>query len=265
MSGFVLERSEFLVLMDAVEAGGVIGLDDTRIVPDDDSQHRALIEKGLRLLKERGALREVDDVNILDIDLLSMALLVANPEIAVMTTRDNPGLGQQLFLHYVADEVVVEQTLPTDHEHRWALVPGRVALVERILGILPVKEEAARLQPVCRMLPEEFLTAKRLIEIHEADQARAVLRQQGAADDAIDRLAAAIASPEFGGQVAVLRCERGEVVDGRNLAVVQGGGTAFLIKPVTVDEATLEISECSLTPVRALLTNWLAELSARQN
>jgi len=91
------------------------------------------------------------------------------------------------------------------------------------------------------------------------------LRQQGAADDAIDRLVAAIASPEFGGQVAVLRCERGEVVDGRDLAVVQGGGTAFLIKPVTVDEPTLEISECSLTAIRAVLTNWLAELSARQN
>ena len=265
MSGFVLERSEFLVLMDAVEARGVIGLSDSQIVPDDDSQHRALLEKGLGLLKVRGALREVDDVNILDIDLLSMALLVANPEIAVITTRDNPGLGQQRFLHYVADEVVVEQTLPTDHEHRWALVPGRVALVERILGILPVKEAAGRVQSVCHMLPEEFLEAKRSIETRATDLARAALRQHGAADAAIDRLAAAIARPEFGGQVAVLRCERGEVVDGRNLAVVQGGGAAFLIRPAAVADAVLDISECSLTAVRTLLTNWLAELSARQN
>ena len=264
MSGITLDRSEFVVLMDAVEANAVVGIDPAKIVPQDEAQLKALLEAGLERLKERGALRVVDDVNILDIDLLSMAMLVANPEIAVITTRDNPGLGQQLFLHYAAGDVIVEQTLPDQTHHRWALVAGgQTGLVERLLGILPVEGGAAQFS--ARIKQADFLEAKSLIEAGQADQGRARFQQAGLSGPGVEGLIDAIARPKFGGMVAVLQWRDGEPTDARNLALVQGPQAAYLLLQSPADPETLEISTTDEPKTRSLLINWLAELSARQN
>jgi hypothetical protein len=265
MSGLTLERSEFLVLMDAVEAVNVIGVNAAEIAPTDPAQHQALLAQGLQLLQGRGALRVIDDVNVLDVDLLSMALLVAAPEIAVMTLRDNPGLGRQMFLHYLAGEVVMEQTLPTPEQHRWALVPGRAGLVERVLDILPVADELAAGQTLCRLTGPDLVAIKSLVEQGQTTEARKKLRDLSATGKLSEQFIAAIAAPDFGGQVAVLKCEQGETVDGRNLAVVQGGGAAFLIHPDTADPQLLEVVAANAGTLRSLVTNWLAEFSSRQN
>lgn len=263
MTGFTLDRSEFLVLMDAVEADAVVGIDPARLIPQDEGQLRSLMEAGFERLKERGALRVVDDVNIMDIDLLSMALLVANPEIAVITTRDNPGLGQQLFLHYAAGDVIVEQTLPDQTHHRWALVAGQTGLVERVLGILPVQGGATAFS--ARIKQADFLEAKSLIEAGQADQGRARFRQAGLSGPGVEGLIDAIARPKFGGMVAALQCRHGEATDARNLALVQGAQAAFLLLQSPADPETLEITTTDEPKTRSLLINWLAELSARQN
>jgi hypothetical protein len=250
--------------MDAVEAENVIGVDSNELVPDDDTQHKALLEKGLSLLKERGAVREVDDVNIMDIDLLSMAMLVANPEIAVVTTRDTPGLGQQLFFHYAADEVIVEQTLPDQFHHRWALVPGQTGLVERLLGILPV-ENSGKPQFVGSLKEEAFLEAKGLIENNEIEEGRARFQAAGVTGPGLDGLVDAIAHPKFGGMVAILQVRNNEATDARNLALVQGAQAAYLFTQSDADPETMEINTTDEPKLRSLLINWLAELSARQN
>lgn len=264
MSGITLDRSEFVVLMDAVEAQNVIGVDSNEIVPDDDTQHKALLEKGLALLKERGAVREVDDVNVMDIDLLSMAMLVANPEIAVVTSRDNPGQGQQLFFHYAAGDVIVEQTLPDEFHHRWALVPGQTGLVERLLGILPV-ENSGKPQFVGALKEEAFLEAKEQIENNQSAAGRATFEAAGIKGPALDGLVDAIAHPKFGGMIAILQVRNNEATDARNLALVQGTQAAYLFTQSASDPETIEINTTDETKLRSLLTNWLAELSARQN
>jgi len=264
VSGITLDRSEFVVLMDAVEADAVVGIDPAEILPTDEAQLKALLEKGLQLLKERGAVREVDDVNVMDIDLLSMAMLVANPEIAVITTRDNPGLGQQLFLHYAAGDVVVEQTLPDPNHHRWALVPGLAGLVERLLGILLVEDPSGK--PFAGSIKQAaFLEAKQLIEADQLEQGRTKLLASGLSGTGVDDLVEAIASPKFGGMVAILECENGEAVDARNLALVQGTDAAYLLTQSSADPETLDITTTDEPKLRSLLTHWLAELSARHN
>lgn len=265
MSGITLDRSEFVVLMDAVDADEVVGLNPDALVPSDDTQLKALLDKGLDLLQKRGALKVIDDVNILNIDLLSMAVLMANPEVAVITTRDNPGLGQQLFLHYAAGDVIVEQTLPTADQHRWALVPSQTALTERIVGILPVQTETSRTSLTLKIEQEEFLKAKQLIESGNTQGALEILKTRGLIGELANQLVAAIAQPTFGGTVAVLQCRQGEIKDARNLAVVQGAQVAILIKQVTPGESMLEVTSCQAATVRSLVANWLTELSNRQN
>lgn len=251
--------------MDAVEAENVIGVNADELVPDDDTQHKALLEKGLALLKERGAVREVDDVNIMDMDLLSMAMLVANPEIAVVTSRDNPGLGQQLFFHYAAGDVVVEQTLPDEFHHRWALVPGQTGLVERLLGILPV-ENPGKVQFKGAINGDAFLEAKEMIEANQIAEGRSRLEAAGLKGPGLDGLVDAIAHPKFGGMVAILQVRHNEATDARNLAVVQGAQAAYLMtQSETAPETTMDITTTDEPKLRSLLVNWLAELSARQN
>jgi hypothetical protein len=265
MSGIILDRSEFVVLMDAVDADEIVGLNTDAMVPTDETQLKAMLDKGLDLLQKRGALRVVDDVNILNVDLLSMAVLVANPEVAVITTRDNPGLGQQLFLHYAAGDVIVEQTLPSAEQHRWALVPGQAALAERVVGILPVQAEAGPSSFSFRIEQDDFLKAKQFIETGQRAEGLKIFQSQGLTSDQADQLAAIIAKPTFGGSVAVLQCRHGEIVDARNLAVAQGEQAAIFMKQAQPGETLLEVTTCQESTVRSLVANWLAELSNRQN
>src|SRR4030067_2652425 len=101
MGGITLTRSEFLVLMDAVQAPGVVGLDAGELVPANPGEHKALVAEGIQRLTKRGALRVESGVNVLDTTLIGMAMVLADPVLAVITTRDNPGVGAQLFLHHM--------------------------------------------------------------------------------------------------------------------------------------------------------------------
>ena len=163
MGGITLARPEFLVLMDAVQAPGVVGLDTLELVPGDKDEHKAVVADGIERLKERGALRVEDGINVLDTTLIGMAMVIANPDLALVTTRDNPGTGQQLFLHYKAQAFVVEQTLPSEQEHRLAMV-GEAELIDRIMEILPVSLEDPGGQMQAVLDQDEFFKAKDLAE-----------------------------------------------------------------------------------------------------
>lgn len=264
MSGILLDRSEFLALMDAVDANGVVGVDLNEVAPADYNQHKALVEQGLNHLQEAGVLRVVDDVNVLDVDLLSMAVLIAHPEVAVITTREDPDKGQQLFLHYLAGDVVMEQTRPSEEEFRWALVPNRPALVERILGILPIQEaEGTNLKATIG--EQEFLDFRELVDAGDVEAAKAQLGLHGLTGESADLVIAAVQGPVFAGTVAVLRCENDEIVDARNLLVIQDETIALLIQQVVPGEPTLEIKSCDAADLRSQVTNWIFELSGQQN
>lgn len=263
MTGLILNRAEFLTLMSAVEAQGVVGLNLMELVPSDPEQFQALVTQGLQSLQERGAASLVDEVNVLDPDLLSMAVLVAHPEVAVITTRLTPDVGQQLFLHYLAGDVVLEQTLPSETEHRWALVPDRPALAERLLGILPVQATAPT-TPVKATISQEALAAvQQSFEAGNGDEARTKLSEQGVAGAAAETVLEALTTPEFAGQVAVLRCEGNEIVAGRNVMVIQGAKSALLLKPSATTEAALDLTATDEAGLRTLLSTWLTELSAQ--
>lgn len=261
MGGITLARPEFLVLMDAVQAPGVVGMDALDLVPQDADEHRAIVASGIEKLMERGALRVQDGINVLDTTLLGMAMVIGDPELAMMTTRDAPDAGGQLFLHYKAQALVVEHTLPSEQEHRLALL-GQTELVDRILEILPVHKETSN-SGVRAVLPQDaFIEAKNLVEAGEASKASKILEKLGVEAGLAETLMATLAEPEFGGTLALLRCEKGQVVDARDLAVVQGSETAWLVSQAETGSAELEVSACDEQIIRSLLAEWIGELSS---
>lgn len=265
MSGILLDKPQFLALMDAAQANGVVGLDLGEIAPRDYDEHKALVEKGLKELQDAGVLRQVDDVNVLDADLLSMAVLIAHPEVAVVTTREVPDKGQQLFLHYLAGDVVMEQTLPSENEFRWALVVNRPALAERVLGILSVPEGAPAASVKAKIGQDEFVAIKEMVDAGDTAAAKSALSDVGITGNTAEVMVNTMAAPEFAGTVAVLRCQSDEIVDARNLMVIKGKQVSLLLKQVVPGEPTLEVATADAGDVRSLVTNYIYEMSNQQN
>lgn len=262
MGGITLARSEFLVLMDAVQAPGVVGLDALQLVPEDAAEHKALVSQGIEQLKERGALKIQDGVNVLDTTLIGMAMAIADPDLALITSRDTPGVGQQLFLHYKSHALVVEQTLPSDEEHRLALV-GDAELIDRLMEILPVGQQEPEADMRLVLAQEKFIKVKDLAEAGEGSKALKMLQKEGVEATVAESLLTVLAEPEFGGTLAILRCEKAQVVDGRNLAVVQGTEGSWLVRQTDPGSDELEVAACSSQIVRSLLSDWIAELSGQ--
>jgi hypothetical protein len=159
--------------------------------------------------------------------------------------------------------VLVEQTLPSDHQHRLAVVEHMPALIERLLAILPVAES--------RSLPDErgvltmdaFVTLKGQAEAGDRDAALAGAQGAGLSAAGAASLVSALAAPEFGGTIALLKAGDDEVEDARNLALVQGGDAAWLIKQTTPGAETFEVMTTDGLEVRKLLVQWFAELSVQ--
>lgn len=262
MSGLTLERSEFLVLMDAVKAPAVVGLDTQGLVPADKEQHKALVLDGLEKLKQRGLLRVEGAVHVLDPNLLALALVVGHPAVALITRKDTPGLGSQLFLHSVAAPLIVEHTLPNEHQHRLAALADRPTLIERLLAILPVPETRSRLHERGVMAQAAFLAVKQQAEGGDQAAAKAALEQGGLTPAGAESLAQAVAHPVFGGTIALLKIDDDEAADARNLALVQGQDAAWLIKQTTPGAPNFDVTTTDGLAVRKLLIQWLAEMEA---
>jgi hypothetical protein len=260
MGGITLARPEFLVLMDAVQAPGVVGLDALDLVPEDAAEHKAAVALGIEQLKERGALRVQDGINVLDTTLLGMAMVIADPDLALITTRDTPEVGGQLFLHYRSGALVVEQTLPSEQEHRLALI-GEGELIDRVLEIFPVGLDGADSQMRAILKQDAFFKAKGFSESGERAKALKILDKQGVSANVAERLSAALADPEFGGTLALLRCKKAQVVDGRNFALVRGQGTTWLARQAESGSADLEVAACDAGTMRSMLSDWIGELS----
>jgi len=188
MTGLTLERSEFLVLMDAVKAPAVVGLDTASLVPTNQEQHKALVLEGLEKLKQRGLLRVDGDVNVLDARLLALAAAVGRPDVAVITRKDTPGLGSQLFLHYLAPPLIVEQTLPSERQHRLVPLEDMPTLIERLLAILPVQESRALPNEHGVMPMDVFLAMKAQAESGDRVGAQSLARQSGLSATGADSL-----------------------------------------------------------------------------
>jgi hypothetical protein len=260
MDGILLQRSEFMVLLDAVQASGVVGL-PRETFPREADQFRTLVLDGINRLQMRGLLRKQANVNVLNTDLLAMAAAVAHPQLAVLTTRDLPGTGQQLYLHYETSGLVVEQTFPEDQAHRLVALSNRGMLIERLNAIvaLPTKNGGAA---VAVTVPQAALAeAKARAEENQGEAAIQRLTQAGLAAAAAKALVESFQSPQASSALVLMKCDEGRVTSSRNAALVQGPATAWLITPAEPESAGYLVQTATAATLAGLLRNWMLELA----
>jgi hypothetical protein len=261
MPSLILDRSEFLVLMDAVKALAVAGLDTASLVPADKEQHKALILAGLAGLKQRGLLRVDGDVNVLEPHLLALAAAVGHPDVAVITRKDSPGLGSQLFLHYLAAPMIVEHTLPDEHRHRLVRLADMPTLIERLMAILPVPEARGLAAEHGVMTMDAFMAIKQQAETGDRAGAGAAAQKNGLSPAGAASLVSALAQPVFGGNIALLKIKDDEVEDARNVALVHGQDATWLLKQTIPGAETFDVVTTDGLEARKLLVQWFKELS----
>ncbi len=259
MDGILLKRSEFLTLLNATRAQVVVGFNSEELFPD-ETQLRAQVMEGIESLKQRGLLQVENDLHVINADLLAMMTIVSYPQLAAITTRDNPGIGQQLFLHYQAANLAVEQTLPDAATHRLAALPEAAALVPRLQAILPMQAEPGALQTEVILPQAVFMEVKGLAEAGHAQAATQALVQNAMAEPAARLLTDSLQNPTLGGTIALLQCRDEEISDGRQMALVQGPAAAWAITQTEPGAPSLRVATVTAAAVGEQLQQWVKEL-----
>ncbi|MFD3163664.1 hypothetical protein [Herpetosiphon sp. NSE202] len=251
MDGLILERNEFLVLLEAARTNKIIGLDNESLIPQDQASHLAALNQGVQGLvaKELATISD-DETVMIEREILEFSQIVAFPDVAFITTRETPEAGGQLFLHYVNQLGIVEQTLPTENQHRLAFLPDMLVLFDRLAFLLEVQPSKA-FEASVRLSQDEFLAIKGLAEDRADAQALNRLTAAGLDQQAAQSLIEAIQAPVFSASLAIVRCEDTEIVDAINPAILQGPSSAWAIQ---LDENNPEIFE-----VQAIDQAWLRE------
>jgi hypothetical protein len=206
-------------------------------------------------------LRKQANINVLNSDLLAMAAAVAHPQLAVLTTRDLPGTGQQLYLHYETAGLVVEQTFPDEQAHRLVALSNRGMLIERLNAIvaLPPKNGGPS---VAVTVPQAALAeAKARAEENQGEAAVKVLEQAGLEAAPAKALAESFQAPEASSAMVLMQCREGQVTGSRNAALVQGPAGAWLITPAVPESAGYLVLTATAATLAALLRAWMFELA----
>jgi len=241
MKETILNQAEMLALMTAVNTSLIMGIDNERLIPDAQEKQAELAWQGIDSLKQRGLLRLENDTHIVNGDLMMMAAAIAFPQVMTFITRDVPGVGQQQFFHYRTDPVNVELTMPTEVQYRLAALPDAVVALERIRQILPVTFVEETISEQQTIDQELFFQVKTWAEQGEFLQAEEALQANGFADESAAQLVQTIHAPTLGGTIAFMQVEDQEVVDGRNLAMVQDEQAAWLIQQAVPGEPVLSV------------------------
>jgi hypothetical protein len=175
-------------------------------------------------------------------------------------TRDVPGVGQQQFLHYRTDPVNVELTMPTADQYRLAALPDAIIALERIRQILPVsiEDEAISIQQTIEQ--EVFFQIKSWAENGNQSKAEALLQENGFSAESARQLIKTIRSPMLGGTIAFMEVVDQEIVDGRNLALVQDDEAAWIIQQVVPGETALSVETVTAAAYSATLLETLNSL-----
>jgi hypothetical protein len=262
MDGITLEQAEFLVLLDAVKADELIGIDQARILPSSLDEHQALIRSGIEKLQQRGWLDIEDGIHVLNRDLLTMAMVMAYPELVVLSIRDTPDIGRQEFLHYLAGQFVVEFTMPTLHEYRLAGLPNLAAMLERVQFVLGMTNGIQNAPDIQFTLNQAlFFTVRDLTNAGTPDKAAAALTEQGISDQAAQALLKAMQNPLLSGTVSFLRCQATEVVDARDLAWIKSSQGIWLFQQIVPGEPELRAETIAADALPQYLTQTLVDLA----
>jgi hypothetical protein len=181
--------------------------------------------------------------------------------LAVLTTRDLPGTGQQLFLHYETSGLVVEQTFPEEQAYRLVALSNRGMLIERLNAILALPEKNGGPGAAVTVPLVTLVDAKSRAEEGQAEAAIKVLVQAGVGPEAAKALAESFQAPAASSAMVLMQCREGQVTGSRNAALVQGPAATWLITPAEPESAGYRVQRANATLLAGLLRKWMLELA----
>lgn len=264
MAEIILSRNEFLVLLNMMQVSSIVGIDTETLIPENPDEHRSKLEQGHQELQDRGLVRVQADGTLTMPELLVLiARVVTRPEIAIISRRESE-LGSQLFVHYVIDEFVVEQTFPAEGKHRLETLANLDALFERLLTIFPVTSSQTS-QISISMHQDAFLEAEDAVEKGQMSKALSVFQTAGLKVTQTESLLQSLQQAQFSGNIALLRCQDETIIDARNPLIVQGPELAWTISQYPAGEPHLQITSVGRSEFNALLKQLFQELKSVPN
>lgn len=257
----ILNRSEFLALTALTQAQNIIGLDAEQLLPPTLEARQAMYDEGEASLRQRDLLRvEAGGVAVLEETLLRNILVVAHPDNALVVIKTVPHVGQQLFLYYGKANLFIEQTLPTPHQHRLADIGPEDELIARLQAVFPLTSAVAGTSDDSLPLTVPQQTA---IDVFQRAtrgavvEARALLTSTLTTNSLLaDALVADFANSIFSGTIAIYRGTDNSDVDTREIALVQGPSSGWLILPDADDLTAVQLVRANTNG----LANYLATL-----
>jgi hypothetical protein len=264
MEGAVLETPEFAYLLATLHATSLVGVVDADLFPADKATQATTYQEGLDKLKEHGWVTPIENAPNeqynLNSRLLYLASVVAEPEFVVFTIRSSPS-GQQVFLHYLAGEDIVELTVAEEREYKLLAIPGRLAMLDRLKELLGLPEVKAA--PAVEFTIDEsvFFTLQDLAEHGQLEEAAALLKEHVPDGVANDSLLDALQAADSGSLVVVVRPQDGEIVAGRKATVFHLPAVTWLARRVGAETNTLKVETVQAETLQTVLDNYLEYLS----
>ena len=231
MDGIILDQGEFLLLLDAVNADELIGIDPAKVLPANPETHNRLALEGIKKLEARGWLNRRDDMYMLNPDVVVIVGTVAHPDLVIVVIRDIPDVGTQEFLYYRSDMTIVEFTMPEEGRYRLATLPNLEVMLERIQFLLttPDKAESGAAWQFSMDQDAFFQVRERMLAGDRAG-AGALLVAHGVDDETRADLLNAMQEAVMSGNVDILRDESDNVTDASNTAVLRGPESMWLFR-----------------------------------
>lgn len=239
MDGIILEQGEFLLLLDAVNASTLIGIDEAQHFAADLEVRRRLALDGMEILSKRGWLIREGDKVLLNPDLVIMIGTVAHPDIVLIVTRDTPNEGRREYLYYRSSEAIVEFTMPELGQFRLAALPNLEAMIERITFLLSNPGAATNGSNIAFTINQDVFFQLTGLSSADGQTALQLLAANGITGASAQTLTTTLESPLLSGSVAMLRVEDDKVVDARNLALLLSPSANWTFRQTTPGEPLL--------------------------
>mgnify|MGYP001223022541 CR=1 FL=1 len=255
-----LEHAELLAALDVMGAQAVVSIPRARLFPSNDERRAEIVKRGGDLLKQRGLMQRGRTGHVtLDAALAGLVATVAYPTIAIMLLHNDYDSGLQQYWFYQWDGHIVEHTT-RDGRHVFHELEDLAALIERVSNVCGMRE----FLPVdtrVELAQDAFFTVKSLAGRRAHDEARDVLRGAGLADPVAEAFLRVLEEPVVVDNIAFLRCAKEIVIDGRNIALLQGEQAAWSARQRVPGIPQLTIETTNLAAMKKQLLSCFAELA----
>ncbi|MCB9420411.1 MAG: hypothetical protein H6667_11445 [Ardenticatenaceae bacterium] len=233
MSTLFLEPAELSYLLQTIRARSVVGVNHAELFPADEVENEALLKLGRDRLIFHGWLKPVPESGKINFDpsICYLIAIMADPETAVITLRQERRGTYQLITHYLAGQVIVEQRRTSDGLYQLGFVSSLATAVSRIQSVIQLSDTAVnQAAPQILLDRQAFTRIKNLASEGQTETAVAELQKEGIESSLAVSLVAAIQMPTYQGMIVVMQRENGQIVAKRNMAVMQSQQASWLIR-----------------------------------